>query len=77
MLKNIDKFGKNIILVFAGTSLVNLLNLIYQLLVAHKLSAAGFAAFNSLLSLFMILATPLSTLQLAIAKYSAEFSSRH
>ena len=74
--KRIDAFGKNILIVFAGSSLVNICNLLYQLLVAHKLSGPEFAAFNSLLSLFLLLASPLVTLQLAITKFIARFHAR-
>ncbi|MDD5245818.1 MAG: oligosaccharide flippase family protein [Candidatus Omnitrophica bacterium] len=72
-LKKIDKFSRNIFIVFTGTSLANLLNLFYQLLIAHSLSAFEFAAFNSLLSVFMLIATPVGTLQLAMAKYTSKF----
>jgi O-antigen/teichoic acid export membrane protein len=75
-LKAIDGFGKNIIVVFLGTSLVNFFNLIYQLLIAHKLSASDFAAFNSLLSILLLVSSPLATLQTAVAKYSSEFNAR-
>jgi O-antigen/teichoic acid export membrane protein len=71
--KFIDTFFKNIIIVFIGTSIVNLLNLLYQLLIAHKLTPSDFSAFNSLLSLYTVLSSPLITLQLAVAKSSAEF----
>ena len=74
-LKAIDAFARNIIIVFTGTTLVNVINLFYQLLIAHKLSAAGFAAFNSLLSVYLLLSAPLATIQLAIAKYSAAFNA--
>lgn len=76
-LKGIDGFTRNIIIVFAGTSLVNFLNLLYQLLIAHKLSPPDFAAFNSLLSLLVLLCAPLGTIQLAIAKYSAAFNAHN
>jgi O-antigen/teichoic acid export membrane protein len=76
MPRDIDAFNKNIIIVFIGTSLVNFLNLLYQLLIAHKLSASEFAGFNSLLSIFMVISSPLTTLQTAVAKYSAEFNAR-
>ncbi|MFZ2603442.1 MAG: oligosaccharide flippase family protein, partial [Candidatus Omnitrophota bacterium] len=76
-IKNIDAFGKNIILVFLGTSLVNLFNLLYQLLIAHRLSPTDFAAFNALLSILMLISAPLGTLQAAVTKYSAEFSAQH
>jgi len=75
--KNLDHFSKNIILVFAGTSLANFLNLMYQLLIAHKLSASDFAAFNSLLSIYMLIAAPLGTLQIAVTKYTSEFNARN
>jgi len=83
MLKNINTsnplektlagFTRNIIIVFFGASLVSFLNLLYQLLIAHKLPASEFAAFSSLLSIFMIVSSPLSTIQMAVAKYSTEF----
>lgn len=75
-IKNIDAFGKNVILVFLGTSVANLFNLLFQLLIAHRLSPVDFAAFNSLLSIFMIVGAPLVTLQAALAKYSAEFKAK-
>lgn len=76
-LKNLDHFTKNILIVFAGNSLGNFLNLLYQLLIAHKLSASEFGAFNSLVSIFIVLSAPLGTLQIAVAKYSAEFNALH
>ncbi|MBU1870482.1 MAG: oligosaccharide flippase family protein, partial [Candidatus Omnitrophica bacterium] len=76
MLKKFDSFTRNIIIVFAGTSLANIFGLLFQLLIAHRLAAADFAAFNAMLSIFVILSTPLSTLQLAVAKYSSGFSAR-
>lgn len=71
----LDGFTKNIILVFIGTSLTNFLNLLYQLLLAHKLIPSDFAAFNALLSIFMLIFTPLGTLQMATAKYCSEFKA--
>lgn len=76
-LKNIDSFTRNIIIVFTGTALVNFFNLLYQLLIAHKLSPSDFAAFNSLLSIFMLVSSPLNTLQAAVAKYCAEFNAQN
>jgi O-antigen/teichoic acid export membrane protein len=76
-IKNIDIFDRNIILVFLGTSVVNLFNLLFQLLIAHRLSPVDFAGFNSLLSIFMIIGAPLVTLQAALAKYSAEFKAKN
>jgi O-antigen/teichoic acid export membrane protein len=77
MLKKIDSFGKNIILVFCGTSLVNFFNLVYQLLIAHKLKPDDFAAINSLISITTIISSPLLTFQSAVAKYSAEYKARN
>ena len=76
LIRNIDTFSKNIIFVFLGASLVNVFNLLYQLLIAHRMSPADFAAFNSLLSIFMLISAPLTNLQTAVAKYTAEFNAR-
>lgn len=75
MFENIDTFTKNTIIVFAGTFLANFFNLLYQLLIAHKLAPADFAAFNALLALFMVVSSPLSTLQMVVTKYCAEFNA--
>ncbi|MDD2688650.1 MAG: oligosaccharide flippase family protein [Candidatus Omnitrophica bacterium] len=77
LFKKTDIFTKNTIVVFIGTFFVNFFNLAYQLFIAHKFSPADFAAFNSLLSLFTIFAFPLSTLQMGITKYAAEFSAHN
>jgi len=71
------KYIKNIILVFLGASLVNAFNLLYQLLIAHRLSGPEFAGFNSLLAIFSLISAPLTTLQAAVAKYSAEFNAHN
>lgn len=73
--KRFDGFTRNIIIVFAGNSLANFFNLLYQLLIAHKLSSLQFAAFNSLLSIFVVIAAPLGTLQVVITKYCAEYNA--
>lgn len=75
--KMIDNFSLNILIVFAGTSLTNFLNLLFQLLVAHKLPASEFAAFNSILSIYILISAPILTFQLAIVKYSAQFNAHH
>lgn len=74
-LKGMDAFHRNIGIVFLGTSLSNLLNLLYQLLIAHRLSPADFASFNSLLAVFTLFSAPLGTLQMTLAKYTAEFNA--
>ncbi|MDP3732733.1 MAG: oligosaccharide flippase family protein [Candidatus Omnitrophota bacterium] len=76
-IKRIDTFGKNIILVFLGTSLVNIFNLLYQLLIAHRMSVTDFAGFNSLLAIFTLISAPLITLQIAVAKYTVEFKAKN
>jgi len=75
-IKKIDAFGKNIIFVFLGTSIVNAFNLLYQLLIAHRMSGIDFAGFNSLLAIFTLISSPLATLQTGVAKYTAEFNSQ-
>lgn len=75
-INKVDVFSKNIILVFIGSSLVNVFNLLYQLLIAHSLNPAEFAAFNTLLSIFTLIAVPLGTIQTVVAKYISEFSGR-
>lgn len=72
-----DGFGRNVLVVFFGTSLLSIFNLLYQLLIAHRLSPVDFAAFNSLLSLFLIFSAPLLTLQAVTAKFAAEFAARN
>lgn len=69
-------FEKNIILIFLATSLVNICNLLYQLIIAHTFSPEDFAIFNAILSLFMIIYAPLSTIQTAVAKFASEFKAR-
>jgi len=76
-IRDIDSFAKNVILVFLGTFLINVCNLLYQLLIAHSFSPGDFAVFNSLLSLFIVATSPLGTLQTAVAKYTAEFNAHN
>ncbi len=75
-MKNLDSFGKNLLVVFAGTSFLNALNLVFQLLIAHQLSPAAFAAFNALIALFMLVSGPLTTFQSALAKAVARARAR-
>lgn len=72
-LKKIDAFSRNIAIVFLGSSLLNVINLIYQLYIAHKLTPPDFASFNSLLAIFMVISSTLATLQTAVAKYTSEY----
>jgi len=75
-LRKIDQFSKNITFVFLSVSLVNFIDLICQLLIAHKLSPQDFAVFNSLLAIFMLVSNPLDTLQVVVAKYCSDFNAR-
>jgi O-antigen/teichoic acid export membrane protein len=75
-LKDVDAFGKNIILVFLGATMVNFFNLLYRALIAHRLNPADFAAFSSLFSVFSLVSSPLGPINTAIAKYTAEFNVR-
>jgi O-antigen/teichoic acid export membrane protein len=76
MLKRIDGFSRNLLVVFAGTALLNFFNLACQLLIAHRLTPVDFAIFNSLLSLFMIISAPFTTIQSGVAKFISEFTAR-
>src|SRR4030043_1663297 len=72
-----DIFSKNIIFVFIGTSLLNLANLLCQLLIAHSISPADFAVFNTLIAVYMVISLPLTTLQIAVVKYASEFNAQN
>lgn len=76
-IKGLDQFTAHILVLFAGTSICNFLALLYQLLIAHNLSISDFATFNSLLALFTVFASPLGTLQTAVAKYCAQFMAHN
>lgn len=75
MLK-IDGFLRNILVVFTGASLANFLNLLYQLLIAHRLTPDDFASINTLLAVFGIVSAPLNVLQLSVSRQCAEFKAR-
>ncbi len=75
--RSLDTFSKNIILVFTGSTLLNVFNFLCQLLIAHKFSKADFASFNSLLAIFTLISTPLASLQTAVAKYTSEFNAHN
>ncbi len=75
--KNSTSFNRNVIIVFIGTSLANFFNLLYQLFIAHRLSPQDFAAFNTLLSIFVLFSAPFSTLQTAVVKYSSELNAKN
>ncbi|MCX5715325.1 MAG: oligosaccharide flippase family protein [Candidatus Omnitrophica bacterium] len=70
-----DKFLKNNVLMFFGTALGNSANLLCQILVVKNLSVSGYGAFNSLLSMFMIIALPISAINTMIVKFTAAHNS--
>ncbi|MFA5361625.1 MAG: oligosaccharide flippase family protein, partial [Candidatus Omnitrophota bacterium] len=70
-------FKRNVVFVLAGALLGNVFNLLCQLLLAHRLVPADFAVFNALLSIFTVVFAPLSTLQTAVVKYTADFNSKN
>lgn len=74
-VKAIDTFSLDVAVVFLGTTLASFFNLLFQLLIAHRLNPSDFAAFNSLLSLFFIISMSMGTVQIALAKYIAEFNA--
>jgi len=71
--KKPDSFIQNILIVFIGSTLVNILNLLFQLLIAHQLTPIDFAAFNSLLAILVMLSSPLMTLQAQYANLPPEY----
>ncbi len=77
MPNKIDSFTKNIIILFLASSLSNLFNLICQLLIAHNLNPVDFAAFNSLLALYMIISSPIGTIYPVVTKYIAELDAHN
>jgi len=72
-LNKLDNFSKNVMVVFMGMAIFNFLNLVYQLMIAHKLSAADFATFNALLAVFTVIATPLGAFHASVTKFTSEF----
>ncbi|MCM8780904.1 MAG: oligosaccharide flippase family protein [Candidatus Omnitrophica bacterium] len=73
MFKGIDAFDRGVFFVFTATIIVNAFNLLYQLLIAHRLNPEYFAAFNSLIAIFMLVSSPLANLQIVTAKYVADY----
>ncbi|MCM8782080.1 MAG: oligosaccharide flippase family protein [Candidatus Omnitrophica bacterium] len=70
-----DRFLKHNILMFFSTTLTNLANFLYQLLIVRKLAIASYGVFNSLLSLFMIFSLPLASLSTMIAKFTSSYNN--
>jgi O-antigen/teichoic acid export membrane protein len=65
--RKLDSFFKSVVIVFVATSAANFLFLITQLYLAHSFTPADFAAFNAVISLFLLVSSPLSCLQQGIA----------
>lgn len=70
-----NKFLKNSVIIFLSTSLVNVANLLYQILVVRKLSVANYGAFNSLLSVFTVISLPVASLAAMIAKFVSSYNN--
>ncbi len=75
--KNLDRLTRDVVLVFFGTSVVNLLNLFYQLFIVRRLTAIDFACFNTLISIIMLLTTPASTFTQTINKFTAGLNAHN
>ena len=70
-----DKFLKDNILMLFSTSIVNLTNLLYQILIVRKLTVISYGAFNSLLSVFVIFSFPVASLSTMIAKFTSSYNN--
>ncbi len=66
-------FAKEIILLFIAINIVNLSNYIYNLIMARMLGPADFSLFASLISIFIILSSLISTIQTVTTKYISNF----
>lgn len=71
--KYIDKFTKQVILIFFYLSIFNLLNLLFQLYMVRTLHPVEYGILNSLLSILVIISLPAGTIQTAITKFVSTF----
>ena len=67
------KFAKEIVLLFIAINIVNFSNYIYTLIMARMLGPAEFSLFASLISIFMILSSLISTIQTVTTKYVSNY----
>jgi O-antigen/teichoic acid export membrane protein len=66
-------FTKELVLVFIAINIVNFSNYIYNLIIARMLGPAEFSLFASLISIFLILSSLISTIQTVTTKYISNF----
>ncbi|GAG67035.1 unnamed protein product [marine sediment metagenome] len=67
------KFTKELVLLFIAINIVNFSNYIYTLMMARMLGPAEFSLFASLISIFIILSSLISTIQTVTTKYISNF----
>jgi len=67
------KFAKELVLLFIAINIVNLSNYIYNIIMARMLGPAEFSLFASLISIFIILSSLISTIQTVTTKYISNF----
>ena len=77
-LKN--KFSSSFVratgIIFLSSGVVNVSNLLFWLYMVRKLSTTDYGDLNSLLSLFMIISLPVSSLQTVVTKFVSQFYSQ-
>ncbi|MGB3345724.1 MAG: oligosaccharide flippase family protein [Candidatus Humimicrobiia bacterium] len=66
-------FTKELVLIFIAINIVNFSNYIYTLIMARMLGPAEFSLFASLISIFMILSSLISTIQTVTTKYVSNY----
>ncbi len=68
-----DPFFRQSAIVFVLTQGGAFFHFLFQYLMSHSLSKADYGLLNSLLTFYMVLAIPITTLQMVIAKYVSEY----
>jgi len=66
-------FAKELVLLFIAINIVNFSNYIYNLIMARMLGPAEFSLFASLISIFIILSSLISTIQTVTTKYVSNY----
>lgn len=72
-----DKFFRDSFLLFFLSQLGSLFHFLYQYLMSHTLTKSDYGLLNSLLSFYMILVIPVTTLQMVVSKYVSEYVARN
>ena len=68
-----DEFIRQTGLVFIGTGLFNLFNLLYHLFMIRALPPTDYGQLNTLVSLFMVISVPSGTVQNTVARFFSSF----